>query len=120
MSFKLSTLVSGLGETVKGIFTKPFEALETSAKNELETLEGNLVAFAKTDLGKLAIDAVGVASDKLTGDPAFAAASAQFVKDAATAGYDLTKVGSGVVDWFVQSAYTFTAGVFANIPTATK
>lgn len=103
----------------KGWFEKEIPTLEAAAKAELATVETSIITFGKTDLGKLAIDAVNMAQGKLlTGDAAFAAAKTQFIADAKTAGHDLTAIGSGIVDWMVQTAYTLISGVVAQAPTA--
>ena len=69
-----STIFSVVADDFKGWFAKEIPTLTAEAKTELTTVETSLIAFGKTDLGKLAIDAVNIAQDKLTGDAAFAAA----------------------------------------------
>lgn len=110
-----SAIFSVVIDAFKGWFAKEIPTLEASAKAELETVEAALINFGKTDLGKLAIDAVNLAKTKLlTGDDAFAAAKTQFVADAKTAGHDLSAIGSGIVDWMIQSAYTLVSGVVSQ------
>lgn len=120
MAFKFSTVLSAVSHFFTGAFTKALPALEASAKAELATVETSLSTFAKTDLGKLAIDAVAVAS-ALPGGTAstmFAAAKSGFIADATTAGYDLGAIGLGVVDWMVQTAYTFSVNVISAASTS--
>lgn len=116
-----STVLTAIGHFFTGAFTKALPALETAAKAELTTVETSLVAFAKSDLGKLAIDAVSVASALPGGTSStmFAAAKTQFIADATTAGHDLSTIGLGVVDWMIQTAYTFSVNVIASASTAT-
>lgn len=114
--FKISTVLSAISHFFTGAFTKALPALETAAKQELTTVEASLVTFAKSDLGKLAIDAVSAASALPggTNSAMFAAAKTQFLADAKTAGHDLSTVGLGVVDWMIQTAYTFSVNVITN------
>lgn len=120
--FKFSTILSAVAHFFTGAFTKALPALEASAKAELTTVEASLVAFAKTDLGKLAIDAVSVASALPGGTSSsmFAAAKTQFIADAETAGHDLKTIGLGVVDWMIQTAYTVSVNVITNAATSTS
>jgi hypothetical protein len=116
-SMWFSVLIGSAVGLFKGWFAKEIPTLTAEAKAELGTVEDSLIAFAKTDLGKLAVDAVNMAKDKLqTGDEAFATAKAQFITDAKTAGHDISAIGSGIVDWMIQSAYTIIAGVVAQTP----
>lgn len=114
--FKFSTILTSIGHFFAGAFTKALPALETAAKTELTAVETSLVTFAKSDLGKLAIDAVSVASALPggTNSAMFAAAKTQFLADAKTAGHDLSTIGLGVADWMIQTAYTFSVNVIAN------
>lgn len=115
-----SSILSKVGKFFVGIFSKSIPTLIASAKAELATVEQAVIVFAATDLGKLAIDAVGMAATAgQTGDAAFAAAKAKFIADAKGAGHDLETIGNGIVDWMIQTAYTFVAGTFANISTVT-
>jgi hypothetical protein len=118
--FKFSTILAAVGHFFVGAFTKALPALTADAKAELTTVEGSLVAFAKTDLGKLAIDAVTAASavPNGTNSAMFAAAKAQFLADAKTAGHDLSTIGLGVADWMIQTAYTFSVNVITNAKSA--
>lgn len=111
--FKFSTILSAIGHFFVGAFTKALPALEDSAKAELTSVEGSVVAFAKTDLGKLAIDAVTYASTLSGGtdDTMRTAAKTKFIADAKTAGHDLSTIGLGIVDWMIQTAYTFSVNV---------
>lgn len=118
MNFLLSKILIPIAHVFTGAFTKALPTLEASAKAELTNVEGSIVAFVKTDLGKLAVDAVGLVPATLSGGAAIAFAKTQFIADAKTAGHDLTTLGSGVVDWMVQTAYTFSAGVVGNLATA--
>jgi hypothetical protein len=113
MTFKFSSILPALGKFFAGIFTKNLPSLEAAAVAELASVEQSIIVFAKTDLGKLAIDAVSLATGATNADK-FAAAKALFIADAKTAGHDLTVMGSGVVDWMIQTAYTFAAGVITN------
>lgn len=118
MSF--GAIVKSVGKFFVGIFTKSIPTLVAAAKSELATVEQAVIVFAGTDLGQLAIDAVGMAATSgQTGDAAFAAAKAKFITDAKAAGHDLETIGSGIVDWMIQTAYTFVAGTFANISAIT-
>lgn len=112
-----SKIFVAVEDEFKGWFAKEIPTLTAEAKTELETVETSLIAFGKSDLGKLAVDAVNIAQDKLTGDAAFAAAKTQFIADAKTAGHDLSAIGSGIVDWMIQSAYTLIAGTVAQTTT---
>jgi hypothetical protein len=118
--FKFSTILAAIGHFFTGAFTKVLPALETAAQAELSTVEASLVTFATTDLGKLAIDAVSAASALSggTNSTMFAAAKAQFIADAKTAGHDLSTIGLGVVDWMIQTAYTFSVNVITATQTA--
>lgn len=116
---KLSSIVGKVTSFFKGFFSQGIPTLEAEAKNELSAVENSLLVFIGTDLGKLAIDAVGVAAGVgKSGDPAFAAAKSQFIADAKVAGHDLENIGSGVVDWMIQTAYTYISGVSTNISKA--
>jgi len=118
--FKISTILASIAHVFVGAFTKALPALTTAATAELTTVEGSLVTFAKTDLGKLAIDAVSTASALPggTNSAMFAAAKTQFIADAKVAGHDLETVGLGVVDWMIQTAYTFSVNVIQNTTSA--
>lgn len=116
MAFKLSSILPAIGHFFVGVFTSVFPGLEAAAKTELTSIETSVINFAKTDLGKLAIDAVSFASalpSGTTDDAAFEAAKTKFVADAKVAGHDLSTIGKGIVDWMIQTAYTFTANVVA-------
>lgn len=112
-------LFTPLVNGIKGWFAKEIPTLEAEAKAELGKVEDSLIAFAGTDLGKLAIDTVqgvqGLAGG--VGGPAFLAAKAKFIADAKTAGHDLENIGSGIVDWMIQTAYTVISGVVAQTTT---
>lgn len=118
--FKVSSIVTSIGHFFVGIFAKALPSLEASVKAELVNVEVSITGFAATDLGKLAIDAVSAASTLPAGTNSamFAAAKAQFIADAKTAGHDLETIGLGVVDWMIQTAYTFTANVVASAQSA--
>lgn len=119
--FKISAILPAIGHFFVGIFEKAVPTLEAAAKTEFANVEQSVIAFAASDLGKLAVDAVTAASALSSGndDAAFAAAKAQFIADAKTAGHDLSTIGKGIVDWMIQTAYTFTANVIATA-SATK
>lgn len=120
MTFSFSGIVSGLAHLFTGAFTKAVPTLIDTAKTELTNIEASVSAFITTDLGKIAIDSVAYASSITSNDNAARdAAKAKFIADAKIAGHDLETVGLGIVDWMVQSAYTFTANVVAQLPTAT-
>jgi hypothetical protein len=103
-------------KTFAGIFGKLIPTLSADAKAEFAKVEASLIAFAATDLGKLAIDAVTAfpALAGGVGGPAFLSAKAKFIADAKTAGHDLESIGTGIVDWFIQTAYTVVAGVVSQ------
>jgi hypothetical protein len=116
----ISTLVTAAVGKIEGIFEKEIPTLTAAAKTEFSTVEAALQGFAKTDLGNLAIDAVNYAATLgQTGTTAQATAKTKFVEDAKTAGHDLTTIGSGIVDWMIQTAYTVVNGVVAQIGTPT-
>lgn len=114
--FSISKILVSIGSFFAGAFVKALPALASEAKAELQTVEASVVAFAKSDLGKLAVAAVTAASalPNGTNSTMFAAAKATFIADAKTAGHDLGTIGLGVVDWMVQTAYTFSVNVIAN------
>lgn len=117
--FKLSSILPAIGHFFVGIFEKAIPSLESAAKSELAIVESSVTTFAKTDLGKLAIDAVSAASALPggTNSTMFAAAKAQFITDAKAAGHDLGTIGLGIVDWMIQTAYTFTVNVITTAQT---
>ena len=113
--FKFSTILSGISHFFKGVFSNSIATLEASAKAELATIEEAVILFAKTDLGKLAIDAVALVPSGQSNGASFSQAKATFIADAKTAGHDLATIGGGVVDWMVQTAYTYSAGILTQV-----
>lgn len=87
-----------------------------------KSLETGIVSFVKTDVGKLAIDAVQYA-DTLppggTNAELHAAAVTQFKADLTKAGHDITTLAESTFDLFVQAAYTYVKGTITAIVPAT-
>lgn len=81
-----------------------------------KSLEQGIVAFVKTDVGALAIDAVQYAST-LTGSDTdlHAAAVAKFKTDLTAAGKDIETVGQDSFDLFIQAAYVYVKGTISQI-----
>jgi hypothetical protein len=112
----IKSFFAGIVTDAENLFSGVFNTgtLKASASAELASVEQSAVAFVKTDIGSLALDAVNMAEGKVagtSGDDKFAAAKAQFIADAKTAGHDLETLGKGVVDWMIQTAYTYAVNV---------
>ena len=114
MSF-LSTAL----HAVEGFFKGVFSAILGS--NEASALETAIVAFVKTDIGALALDAVQYAST-LVGDNATlkAAAVTAFKADLKTAGKDVETLAESTLSLFIELAYTYAKGTVAALPAALK
>ena len=98
------------------LFAGLFSSLKSDVVAELGPVETGIITFMKTDLGKLAADAVNEASAKFSSNPeAFAGAKAQFLEDAKIAGHDLETLGRGVVDWMIQTAFIYAARIVAQL-----
>ena len=47
-----------------------------------------------------------------------AAAKTKFIADLKTAGHDVENIGKGILDWMIQTAYTYSASTVAAIQAA--
>lgn len=97
----IGTIVKAVG----GFFVTLFKGIFTS--DEAKVIEGNFIDFVKTDVGKLAVDAVQVVSATMPqadGVTKRDAAVAQLIADAKAAGKDLTPLATSTLNWFVETA----------------
>ncbi len=79
---------------------------------EAKTLEQAVLDFVKTDVGKLALDAVNIASAMpITGnDQIRAAAVAQLRTDLGKAGKDASTLATSTLNLFIELAFTYVTG----------
>jgi hypothetical protein len=99
------------------LFTNIFKGIFSSDQGK--QIEDGIVAFIKTDVGQLAVDAVQYAST-LVGDSNTlrAAAVAKLEADLKTAGKDLTAFSESVLNLFIEMAFTYVQGTVAALPAA--
>ena len=112
MAFKFSSIFSTLETFFEGFFQ---DILSSDAG---KALEGGIVAFIKTDVGQLALDAIEYASELPAGtsdDELRAAAVAKLKADLVTAGKDITKIGESVLNLFIEAAYNYATGAVSGL-----
>ncbi|HEY6018473.1 MAG TPA: hypothetical protein VIY48_00800 [Candidatus Paceibacterota bacterium] len=97
--------VGAITKSIGGFFVNLFEDIFTSG--QAKTIEGNIEAFVKTDIGELALDAVAYVNTKMPGSPSAdkqAAARDKLVSDAKASGKDLSSLATSTLNWFVETA----------------
>jgi hypothetical protein len=113
MSF-LSKILSSIGHFFVGFFTTIL------GSDAAKTVEEAIIAFIKTDVGKLALDAVNYASTLPPGtsnDALRAAAVEKLKADLTAAGKDLKTIGTSSLNLFIEMAFTYVSGTISKIPT---
>jgi hypothetical protein len=104
---------------VAHLFVNVFKGIFSTDQGK--QIEAGIVAFVKTDVGQLAVDAVQYASTiggGQTNDQLRAAAVAKLKQDLVTAGKDLTAFGESVLNLFIEMAFTYVQGTVAALPAA--
>jgi hypothetical protein len=97
--------MSNIFTAIGGFFVKLFKGIFNS--DEAKTIEANLIAFVKTDVGALAIDAVEYVEVALPNGGSTEkrdAAVAKLKADALTAGKDLSALAVSTLNWFIETA----------------
>lgn len=83
---------------------------------DLKALEQGIVSFVKTDIGKLAVDAVQtVNAQTLTNSAKRDAAVAVLKTDLVNAGHDITKLAESDFNLFIESAYTYVKNTISSL-----
>jgi len=103
---------------VAHLFVDVFKGLFSTDQGK--AIEAGIVAFIKTDIGQLAVDAVQYASTLIgkSNDQLRAAAVAKLKTDLETAGKDLTAFGESTLNLFIEMAFTYVQGTVAALPAA--
>jgi hypothetical protein len=101
---------------IEGFFVGLFKGIFDSGS--AKQIEQSVVAFVKTDVGALAVDAVEFVASEMPGTDGVAkrdAAVAKLKTDAAAAGKDLSALAESTLNWFVETAlqYVVTKGIAA-------
>lgn len=112
MSFKFSTFITDL----EGFFAGFFK--EVISSDAGKTLEQGIVSFVKTDIGKLALDAVEYASTLPAGttqDALRSAAVAKLKEDLSATGKDLVSIGTSTLNLFIEAAFTYAQGTLTAV-----
>jgi len=87
---------------------------------DAKELEQGIVAFVKTDIGKLAVDAVAaVNTQTLTNTAKRDAAVALLKQDLVTAGKDAASLAESDFNLFVEMAYSYVKGTLGGLAKAT-
>ncbi len=102
----MSTILSAVESIFKGIFNKIL------GPTEAQNLEDAVINFVKTDVGKLAVDAVQLASATIGDNASLRATAVAALKaDLQKAGKDAETIGESTLNLFVEMAYTYVSGI---------
>jgi hypothetical protein len=111
--FKFSSIVSLISHLFTGTIKKLF------ASDAGTAIESAVVAFVKTDIGLLDLDAVQYASAIPQSGKSNVelrdAAKAKLAADLKAAGHDLSTIGESMLNLFIEMAYTYASGLVKNL-----
>lgn len=107
--FSLSSILPFLGHYFVGLWSAFLGA-------EAKTIEQGIVSFVKTDVGKIAVDAVSAVNPQVLTNAAKRDAAVALLKaDLVTAGKDITTLAESDFNLFIEMAYSYVKNTVAKV-----